>query len=263
MRFRIFGVVSVLAFALLSTGILVSRTHASEVIRLPDPQTSGGKPLMQALKERKTTRSFSARKLPQEILSNLLWAAFGVNRGDLGKRTAPSARNRQEIDVYVATADGVYLYDGETHSLKLILAQDLRAATGKQDFVAVAPVNLVYVADYAKMGGAKEQDKLRYSGADTGFIAQNVYLYCASEGLATVVRGWIDRPALAEAMKSGYSIDRIYDLSKVDRWFLYKIRNIVEVEEKIREYTLKNLPVSLLREAKLKGFSDLQLASLL
>ena len=201
MGFRIVGVMSILAISLLPAGVLVSQPQASEVIQLPDPQMSGGMPLMQALKERRTTRSFSARELPQEILSNLLWAAFGVNRGDLGKRTAPSAKNRQEIDVYVAAADGLYLYDGKIHSLKLILAQDLRAATGKQDFVAVAPVNLVYVADYAKMGGAKEEDKLRYSGADTGFIAQNVYLYCASEGLATVVRGWIDRPALAEAMK--------------------------------------------------------------
>jgi SagB-type dehydrogenase family enzyme len=201
MAFRIVGVMSILAILLLPAGILVSQTQASEVIQLPDPQTSGGKPLMQALQERKTTRSFSPRELPQGMLSNLLWAAFGVNRPEVGKRTAPSARNRQEIDIYVATADGLYLYDGKAHGLKLILAQDLRAATGKQDFVAVAPVNLVYVADYAKMGGTKEQDKLRYSGADTGFIAQNVYLYCASEGLATVVRGWIDRPALAEAMK--------------------------------------------------------------
>ena len=201
MGFRIVGVMSILVFAFLATGVLVSQPQASEMIQLPDPQTSGGKPLMQALQERKTTRSFSPRKLPQEMLSNLLWAAFGVNRPEVGKRTAPSARNRQEIDVYVATADGLYLYDGKTHCLELIRAQDLRAATGKQDFVSVAPVNLVYVADYAKMGGAKEEDKLRYSGADTGFIAQNVYLYCASEGLATVVRGWIDRPALAEAMK--------------------------------------------------------------
>ncbi len=201
MRNRIFGVMCVLAGALLLTSVLVSRPQAAEVIQLPDPQTSGGKPLMQALKERKTTRSFSPSTLPREVLSNLLWAAFGLNRPEEGKRTAPSARNRQEIDIYVAAADGLYLYDGKAHGLKLILSEDLRAATGKQDFVQVAPVNLVYVADYSKMEGAKEEDKLLYSGADTGFIAQNVYLYCASEGLATVVRGWIDRPALAEAMK--------------------------------------------------------------
>jgi SagB-type dehydrogenase family enzyme len=158
-------------------------------------------PLMQTLKERKTTRSFSPRKLPEEVLSNLLWAAFGINRPETGRRTAPSARNRQEIDIYVATPEGLFLYDAKTHGLQLILAQDIRAATGKQDFVAGAPVNLIYVADYAKMGGTKQEDKLRYSAADTGFIAQNVYLYCASEGLATVVRGWIDKSALAEAMK--------------------------------------------------------------
>jgi len=169
-------------------------------IELPKPHTEGGMPLMEALKARKTSRSFSPNKLPEQVLSDLLWAACGVNRPDLGKRTAPGAMNWQEIDVYVAMAEGVYVYDAKTHRLEPVLAKDLRAMTGTQDFVKDAPVNLVYVADLARMKGASDRDKVFYSAADTGFIAQNVYLYCASEGLATVVRGLVIRPALKEAL---------------------------------------------------------------
>jgi len=169
-------------------------------IDLPPAQTSGGKPLMQALEERKTSREFSTTKLPVQILSNLLWAAFGVNRPN-GHRTAPSAMNHQEIDIYVATADGLYLYQPDGQRLTAILSDDLRAATGTQDFAGTAPVDLVYVADFAKMGGIPLDDKIFYSAADAGFIGQNVYLYCASEGLATVVRGSIHRAALAKAMR--------------------------------------------------------------
>ncbi len=170
-------------------------------IQLPKPQTDGGRPLMQVLKDRKSSREFSTEKLPPQVLSNMLWAAFGINRLDSGKRTAPSAVNWQEIDVYVATADGLYLYDAKAHALMPVLAQDIRAATGLQDFVKDVPVNLIYVADFTRMGNASPDDKVFYSAADTGFISQNVYLYCASEGLATVVRNLIDKPALAKLMK--------------------------------------------------------------
>jgi nitroreductase len=161
----------------------------------------GGRPLMQVLKDRKSSRAFSAEKLPSQVLSNMLWAAFGVNRPDSGKRTAPSARNWQEIDIYAATADGLYLYEAKGHMLRRVLAKDIRALTGRQPFVEEVPVNLIYVADFSRMGGAADEDKVLYSAAGTGFIGQNVYLYCASEGLATVVRGLVDRPALAKAMK--------------------------------------------------------------
>ena len=169
-------------------------------IDLPKPQTDIGKPLMQALKDRHTTRNFSNKKLPDQTLSNLLWAAFGINRPESGKRTAPSAMNWQEIDIYIATPQGVYLFNAADHRLEPVLAKDIRAETGRQGFVADAPVNLVYVADYSKMGGADADRKIFYSAADTGFIAQNVYLYCASEGLATVVRGSVDHSALAKAL---------------------------------------------------------------
>jgi nitroreductase len=170
-------------------------------IQLPKPQMEGGKPLMQALRERSTAREFSTKELPPQVLSNLLWAADGINRPDSGKRTAPSASNRQEIDIYVATAHGLYLYEPKAHQLLPVMSDDIRAATGRQPFVKDVPVNLVYVADFAKMGGGAEQDKVFYSAANTGFIGQNVYLYCASEGLVTVVRGLVDRAALAKVMK--------------------------------------------------------------
>ncbi len=170
-------------------------------VPLPPPQTSGGRPLMQVLKDRQSSREFSTQKLSPQVLSNLLWAAFGVNRPDSGKRTAPSAMNWQEIDIYVATQDGLYIYDAKANALNPVLAQDVRGATGTQSFVKEAPVDLVYVADLAKTGRAGGEDQTLYTGADTGFIAQNVYLFCASEGLAAVVRGSVDRPALAKLMK--------------------------------------------------------------
>jgi len=173
---------------------------AQEPVQLPKPQMEGGKPLMQALKERKTGREFSPEKLSPQVLSNLLWAAFGVNRPD-GHRTAPTASNRQEIDIYVTTADGAFLYDAKNNSLQPVTQEDVRAATGKQPFVATAPLNLVYVADFARMGKATDENKIFYSATDTGFIAQNVYLFCASEGLATVVRGLVDREPLGKALK--------------------------------------------------------------
>ncbi len=168
-------------------------------IQLPPPQMDGGRPLMQVLKARKSTRDFRPDKLPKQTLSNLLWAGFGINRPD-GRRTAPSASNKQEIDIYVATEDALYLYDAKGNRLHLLLRQDLRAKTGTQSFVGEAPVNVVYVADLAKTGTDSAERDMDVA-ADTGFIAQNVYLLCASEGLATVVRGSIDRPMLSKAMK--------------------------------------------------------------
>ncbi len=179
-------------------------TGAQELkdISLPAPKTDGGKPLMQALKERQTSRAYSPKKLPLQTISDLLWAADGINRADSGKRTAPSTRNWQEIDIYVVIEEGAFLFDAKTNTLKAVVKQDLRKMTGTQDFVSIAPMNLVFVADIEKMKGTSPEDQLLYAGADTGFISQNIYLFCASEGLATVVRGLIgDKKALAEALK--------------------------------------------------------------
>lgn len=194
--------------ALLCASILCSQAFvafAQETdIKLPEPQLTRGKLLMEALKERKTSRAFSSKELPPEVLSNLLWAAAGVNRPESGKRTAPTAVNWQEIDIYVALKSGLYLYDATAHTLKLILKKDIREAVGQQAFVKDAPVGLIYVADFSKMAGAyqpSDEDKKFYSATDTGFISQNVYLFCASDGLSTVVLGMVDRPALALIMK--------------------------------------------------------------
>jgi SagB-type dehydrogenase family enzyme len=181
-------------------GATIAFAQETKVIQLPAPQTDIGKPLMQTLKLRQSARTFDTKALPQQELSNLLWAAFGINRPESGKRTAPSAMNWQEVDVYVALPEALYLYDAKANVLKPVVAKDLREATGKQPFVKDAPLNLVYVADAAKMKNASEQDQLLYGAADVGFIAQNVYLYCASQGLVAVMRGMVDKPALAKAM---------------------------------------------------------------
>lgn len=172
-------------------------------IQLPKPQIDGGRPLMQVLKDRSSSREFSSEKLPLHVLSNLLWAASGVNRPESGRRTAPTAANWQEIDIYVAMAEGLYLFDAKSHLLKTVLVEDIRALTGRQAFVKDAALNLIYVADFSRIGRGTNEEKEFFSAADTGFIAQNVYLFCASEGLVTVVRANIDRPALAKAMKLG------------------------------------------------------------
>jgi nitroreductase len=168
-------------------------------IQLSKPQIAGN-PLMQLLAKRSSAREFSTEPLPVNILSNMLWAAVGINRPESGSRTAPTANNRQEIDIYVATASGLYLYDAKSSLLKPILAEDIRGMTGNQAFVKEAAVNLIYVADYAKMSSLSDEVKNMYAAAATGFVSENVYLYCASEGLSTVVRASINRPALAKVM---------------------------------------------------------------
>lgn len=192
-----------ISFIMISLLVSISLTFAQELkpIKLLPPQMDSGKPFMQVLKERETSREFRSDELPLQVLSNLLWAAWGINRPESGKRTAPSAVNWQEIEVYVSTADGLYLYNAQEHILNQVLAQDIRAKTGTQDFIKNAPVNLIFVADYSKMASPSDEDKRFLSGADAGFISQNVYLFCASEGLATVVRGLIDRTSLREVMK--------------------------------------------------------------
>lgn len=191
----------VLALTILPVFATLSFAEELKAIQLPQPQLDRGRPLMQVLKDRSSSRSFRAEKLPLQVLSNLLWAGFGVNRPDTGNRTAPSAMNSQETDIYVATADGLYLYDAKSNELKPILPDDIRGLTGRQEFVKDAPVNLIYVADFSKIGASTKEDKKLYSAAGTGFISENVYLYCASEGLATVVRGSIDRQSLAKIMR--------------------------------------------------------------
>jgi nitroreductase len=137
--------------------------------------------------------------LPAQVLSDLLWAAFGVNR-PTGDRTAPW-RHIMVIDIYVTMADGVWLYEPKAHTLLPHLKDDIRAQTVLQDFVATAPLNLVYVAHGERMTDISSEERRLYASVDTGFIGQNVYLFCASEGLATVFRGAVDYPKLARTLQ--------------------------------------------------------------
>ena len=156
---------------------------------------------MTALMERSSHREFHSRQLSEEHLSGLLWAACGINRPESAKRTAPSSMNFQDVQLYVFMQSGIYLYNEVNHALLLVKEGDYRANAGKQDFVATAPVNLVLVSDYSRMDKAEEKDKEFYSAIDAGFISQNIYLYCASEGLNTVVRAYIDRENLHQLMQ--------------------------------------------------------------
>ena len=167
---------------------------------LPAPTREGGMPLMQALAQRRSTREFSARRIPEQVLSDLLWAAYGVNRAS-GDRTAPCWRHIIAIDVYAAMEDGLWLYDPKRHALVPHPAGDIRAQTGQQEFVGRAPLNLVYVANGQRMSELTPENRKLYCSVDAAFIGQNVYLYCASVGLATVFRGAVDYPRLARAMR--------------------------------------------------------------
>ena len=180
----------------------VGHAQGATDIALPPPQNAATTvTLIDALSKRRSTRDFSSRELSRDILATLLWCAFGVNRPDTGGRTAPSAHNWQEIEVFAALSDGAYRYDARRHTLQPVVNADLRAATGMQEFVGTAPLNLVYVADFGKMGDASAEDRTFYAAADAGFVAQNVYLCCAAANLACVVRGLVDRRKLAPALK--------------------------------------------------------------
>ncbi|TFG43293.1 MAG: SagB/ThcOx family dehydrogenase [Bacteroidia bacterium] len=205
-------VLKIHSYVLILTLILLPAMVEAQDIILPAPVKSGGKPLMDALNDRGSSRSFSNKELTMQQMSDLLWAAWGFKREADEKRTAPSSHNRQEMEVYVALKSGLYLYDAGGNALKQIHDRDIRALTGTQDFPAMAPLNLIYVADLTKRGLKEGQQitdtDLLSSWANTGFMAQNVYLYCASEGLACVIRAMVPREELAPEMglKPGQAI---------------------------------------------------------
>lgn len=172
-----------------------------EVLALVAPRMHRGVSLAEALERRASARDFDDRPLELPTLAGLLWSACGVNRPASGHRTAPSARNWQEIDVYVATAEDIRLYDPSHQALRRVAEGDHRAATGQQDFPARAAVNLVFVADYGRMADASTESRTLYAGIDTGVVVENAYLYCAAAGLACVVRGLVDREALARLLR--------------------------------------------------------------
>jgi nitroreductase len=233
-------IIQTLAVLTMLVGIAFGQTQDLQPITLPQPQKTGGKPLMEVLNARKSTRSFSSQKISQQMLSNLLWAAFGQNRemiksesvASSGRpgRTAPSGMNLQEIDIYVALAEGVYVYESSSNRLLPVLAKDIRATVNRLPIAADAAVGLIYVEDTDKKitmpagapqsapgapsagapsGGAPSpssppasagsQARTSSAEVDAGFIGQNVYLFCASEGLGTFFHG-TDREGLAKTL---------------------------------------------------------------
>lgn len=194
---RTFIAIATLVSALACT----AAAQALEPVNLPAPRTEGGKPLLTVLKERRSQRAIADTPVPQQLLSDLLWAAWGFNRPEEGKRTAPTANNKQNMDVYVVLAEGAYLYDAKANRLEPVVAGDIRPAVGKQEYAQKAPLNLVYVARTRDDVDAEQQ--ALYGGAHAGFIGENVYLFCASEGLATTVRAYFDKDALTKALELG------------------------------------------------------------
>lgn len=167
-------------------------------IKLPAPKQTGGMPLMEALANRQSSREFSSKELTNQQLSDLLWAMWGINRTG-GQRTAPSARNFQEMELFVVKTDGVFKYNAQKNSLELVKAGDNRKIAGMQDFAQNAPLNILLIANTAKIGNDEIQNQLTAS-IDAGFIAQNAYLYCASEKLNCVVRMMIDKDEIRKVL---------------------------------------------------------------
>ena len=189
--------------AALAAASMVGQASAqtpAQSIKLPAPRTDGGMPLMQALAKRRSTRAYSDKPLEEPVLSDLLWAAFGINRPETGDRTAPSWRHSLETDIYVCRADGVFLYEPKAHELRRVLDADIRKATSSMVFAATAPAVLVYAADLARMSKAPREEQVLNAHVDSAIIGQNVYLFSASAGLGTVILGSIDRAGLPKRM---------------------------------------------------------------
>jgi len=191
-------------FGLAAFALALPLFAAEAEIKLVKPDTTGGKPLMQAIAERRTQRNFAETPLTDQQMSDILFAAHGLT-GKKGRRTTPTARNVLDMEIFVALPQGLYRYEAGSHTLKLVLDQDIRKSCGRQAFHAKAPVDLIYVSNYDKYktAGMSEANADFYAPNHAGYISQNVYLYAASAGLVTVVCNNVDKTALARAMKLG------------------------------------------------------------
>jgi SagB-type dehydrogenase family enzyme len=178
----------------------LSGSEPLEPIYLPPPETSGGMPLMQALNNRMSTKRFTKQAIPRGHISNLLWAAFGINRPESGKRTVATAVNCQDIDIYVVFEKAAYVYQAKEHRLVPVVNRDVRSLAATQEYAKEAPINLVFVSDYGKMADRFKDKKRIYAAFHAGSISQNVYLYCASAGLGAVVRDSVDRVGLRDVL---------------------------------------------------------------
>ena len=180
-------------FLILLALVAIAFNAGASDIELPQPQKSGGMPLMEALSKRKSTRVFDAEKrLSNQQLADLLWAACGFNRED--KLTIPTALNKQEVSVYVIVPEGAYLYDAKANVLKMVNNEDIRSLAGKQEYAQKALLNIAIVSDKAKMSHDI------FAGTAAGAVMQNIYLWCASNEIGTVTRGSFDGEGLAKAL---------------------------------------------------------------
>ena len=196
------AILSVIMLGVLATTAVgpLSGSEPLGPIHLPPAEISGGMPLMQALHNRMSTKSFTTREIPLDQISNLLWAAFGINRPESGKRTAATAVNCQDIDIYVVFEKAAYIYQAKEHRLDPVVNRDIRSLAATQEYAQMAPINLVYVSNYSKMADSFQDQKPIYAAFHAGSISQNVYLYCASAGLGAVVRAGVDRAGLKDAL---------------------------------------------------------------
>ena len=187
---------------LLCLFVSVATFAADKVIRLPKPNLNRNSEVMEAFANRHSTREYAAKALTLTDLSDLLWAANGINRPEEGKRTAPSAMNKQDVDVYVVLPEGTYLYDGKAHQLNLVAEGDHRGAVaGGQAFVKSAPVSLLLVSDLSRLGDAKNTHTQLMGAVDAGIVSQNISIFCSAAKLATVPRASMDTAKLKSVLK--------------------------------------------------------------
>ena len=187
---------------LLCLFVSVATFAADKVIRLPKPNLNRNSEVMEAFANRHSTREYAAKALTLTDLSDLLWAANGINRPEEGKRTAPSAMNKQDVDVYVVLPEGTYLYDAKAHQLNLVAEGDHRGAVaGGQAFVKSAPVSLLLVSDLSRLGDAKNTHTQLMGAVDAGIVSQNISLFCSAAKLATVPRASMDTAKLKSVLK--------------------------------------------------------------
>ena len=172
-----------------------------QTIKLKEPNKTGGISVLEAFSKRQSVREYADKKLSEQDLSNLIWATIGINRPESEKRTAPTAMNKQEIDLYVCFPEGIYLYNAKEHSLIPVVKGDLYSLIAvKQDFVHKAPVILLLVADISKFDGDNNEQKKSMGALDAGIVSQNISIFCAGTNMATVPRGWMDSDAIKKAL---------------------------------------------------------------
>ena len=190
-------------FTLLACGsILGVSAQDSKNITLNAPSKQRGTDIMETFAKRQSYRSYSTKELSLQDLSDVLWAANGINRPAKGMRTAASAMNFQDIDIYVCTKDGAYFYDPKGNKLNLIIAEDLRkVVAGGQDYVLDAPVSLVLVSDFSKMNNGNSEQCHLFGALDAGIVSQNISIICAGLGLATIPRASMDKVTLSKKLK--------------------------------------------------------------